>query len=191
MADAKAQVLKLLRGREAARMNFQFPGGAGDILISKASFETVAAAIDAGKVHVSQVTTLPAGVGAQYTGTGTVNLMEVPAITGRVIEAYIMHECIHAYLDLISSNVQDVPEEAAAYVVADLYAKMTNLSDARFSGTPFDEARPLANAILRHRAKGTAGVPVVDATAWATLIAAVRAIPDYAALGTGSTGHDG
>ena len=191
MADAKAQVLKLLRGREATRMNFQFPGGAGDIIVSKASFETVATAIDAGKVNVSQVTTLPAGVGAQYTGTGTGNLMEVPQIVGRVQEAYVMHECLHAYFDLIKSNVQDVPEEAAAYVIADLYAKMTNLKDDRLSGTPFDEARPLASAILKHQARGSAGVPVVDATAWATLIAAVRSVPDYSGLGTGSTGHDG
>lgn len=191
MADAKAQVLKLLRGREAARMNFQFPGGAGDIIVSKAAFEMVAAAIDAGTVHVSQVTTLPAGVGAQYSGTGTSNLMEVPAIAGRVQEAFVMHESLHAYFDLISSNVQDVPEEAAAYIVADLYAKMTNLKDDRLSGTPFDEARPLASAILKHRAKGAAGVPVVDTTAWATLIAAVRSVPEYSALGTGSTGHDG
>jgi hypothetical protein len=190
----KKQVLNLLRGREVKRINFTFPGGAGDATVNAASYERVAAAIEAGTVKLEIPSSFPAGVGASYL-SGTPNRIEFPTIVGRVQEMHFVHESFHCVCDLDTSNVMAVEEECAGMTISMLYAAMTGLRDARVKGHPWDEGGVVASKLLKAWATNkTATTFNVDATAWAALRTAIVGMPIYSSISSSpgvSYTHDG
>lgn len=173
----KDQTPRLLRGREADRIRFVVTTSIGKITINRAVFETVALAIEGGKIGVRTVSTFDAGVGAQYSSDATAGAssgeLEVPPICGCVQEGYVLHECIHAYFDLKKSTIRATEEEAVAFVVNALYFRMTGLAPARWNAEPHATAKAVADELLRRYQAGTPPTPEVGTKTWGALVLAV------------------
>jgi hypothetical protein len=177
----KERVLGLLRGPEALRIRFKVTTTSGPITINRATFATVAKAIDDGKVGVKPFTP-DKSAGARYDpdaapGAPSGQLF-IPPILGRFEEAAVLHESTHAFFDLTKSGIQAAEEEAVCYVVTALYYRMTGLTPARWTVAPL-AGKPLVDALLRQYAVGVSGIPVVDAGAFRALVLAVMIDPTY------------
>lgn len=97
----RSRVLDVLNGPAVARIRFRFPIRGSHVTIAPQTFHHVARAIRLGQVSVRVPTDLAAGVAAQYNdvartradGTAVAaNTLEVVSATGRLDEAYIVHE---------------------------------------------------------------------------------------------------
>jgi hypothetical protein len=116
-SDLKDRVLHLLESTAVSKVEFTLDG----VNIASASFSQVALAIRdkaAGKSGIGFSTEhLPAGADAGYSPSRDV--FKVPSwdygTTGFQRQA-IVHEAIHAYLDIISSTKPALTDEALAYV---------------------------------------------------------------------------
>lgn len=163
--STRSTVLTVLRGDAAHRICFNFTGINGiRVEVDRRSFERVATAIENGSVHLLTASTMPLA-GAQavyYSGAATVtatdgstiniqaNSLFVPPIHGRVQEGYLMHEGVHASLDLTASSaIRAVDDEAAAYITDALYYRMTGRDRARYNREAWEHARTVASSILR------------------------------------------
>jgi hypothetical protein len=189
---AKERVIHILRGHEAGRIRFKIPTKtAGTITINRASFETVASAIQAGKIKVTPQPVFRAGVGAEYHGWAIPGASSgellVPPIFGREQEGLVAHECTHAFFDLTRSGVGAPEEEAICYVVDALYFRMTGLTTHRWNNEPHATAKAVADGLLRQYAKGDIPVPTVSDTEWRVLVLAVMLNPTYLLPAPGST----
>jgi hypothetical protein len=187
----KDRVIHILRGGEAHRIRFKIPATSGTITINRASFETVASAIQAGKIKVTAQTVFRPGVGAEYHGWaiagGASGELVVPPILGREQEGLVLHECTHAFFDLVRSGVGASEEEAICYVVDALYFRMTGLTPPRWSNEPHKTAKAVADGLLHQYAKGDTPVPTVGTDEWHALVLAVMLNPTYLLPPPGST----
>jgi hypothetical protein len=184
---AKADIIQILHGHEAARMRFTFPSGSSSITISQHAFQRVARAIHHDHIRVNVVTTLPVGVAAQYDTVD--DRLDTKATIGRADQGLMLHECTHAFFDITRSPVNALDDEAAAYVVDALYYRMTGLTRPRWSATPHSNAGLVADALLQDYQRGSVAVPAVNATAWTNLRNAIRAVPVYAVGPAGTGGN--
>lgn len=183
---AKQRVIDLLRGQEAKRIRFiATTATAGDVTINRATFATVASAIESHKIKVTVKSHFDNDdVEAQYDsdavpGLGTVpgfssGQLLVPPIVGRDEEGSAMHECTHAFFDLQSIDIGATEEEAISYVVGALYERMTGLPKSRW-GTDqvFQRSHVVAGGLLDQYQRGDVAVPRADDTAFKTLVLAV------------------
>jgi hypothetical protein len=189
---AKDRVVHLLRGHEAARIRFKVPTKtAGTVTINRLSFETVAAAMQTGKIKVTPQGAFRAGVGAEYHGWAIPGASSgellVPPILGREQEGLVAHECVHAFFDLSGSGIGAPEEEAICYVVDALYFRMTGLTTHRWNNEPHATAKAVADGLLRQYAKGDVPVPTVSEKEWQVLVLAVMLNPTYLFPAPGST----
>jgi hypothetical protein len=189
--STKEKVVHLLRGHDTARIRFKVPSKIGVITINRASFLSVASAIESGKIKVTPRTGFRAGVGAEYHGWaipgGRTGELVVPPIIGREQQGLILHECAHAFFDLTSSGVGAAEEEAICYVVDALYFRMTGLTPARWSNEPHKTAKAVADGVLHHYAIGDTPVPTLSLKEWHALVFAVMLNPTYLLPAPGST----
>ena len=130
----KERILALLRGTEAGRIRFTVATTDGLVTVNRAVFETVATAIQTGKIKVTPQAVFSPGVGAEYhTGAvpgGPSGELLIPPLFGREQEGMAMHELTHAFFDLKSTNITATEEEAVCYVVDALYFRMTGSTPA-------------------------------------------------------------
>jgi hypothetical protein len=182
------QILALLRGPEAARIRFSFPGAGGTVTIGPGTFRRVATAIAANRVHVQISNTMPAGVGAQYFATASpsnnppvplANTILTPKIIGRSDLGLALHECVHAAYDLQRTGLSALDDEASAYLVQTLYYRMAGLAAPQWMTTIKGAALQVVNGLLRQYQQGTRGIPAVDAPSWAVLRLTVMVTPIY------------
>jgi hypothetical protein len=182
---SRQQVVNLLRGKETHRIRFSFPASGTTLTINSGSFDTVAQAVEDRRVTVEFTTNQPDGVGAQYSPANTASTPPVsghissPPLHGRAQRLLMIHECTHAFFDLTRTSITAVDDEAASYVVAALYGRMTGLISSRW--TPNTRAaRTIVEGLLRHYATGAAGVPSVNAAGWDALRWVIMTHPIYA-----------
>ena len=179
----KDTIVRLLTGTVARRIRFKVSLSTGSLTINKAAFATVASAIGTGKIKVTTTTTFDPDVGAEYSPTGvpgaTSGDLRVPPICGREQEGLVMHECTHAFFDLMKTNIRATEEEAVCYLVNALYFRMTGLTPTRWTNEPHKTAKSVADRLLHQYALGTSGVPTVDVSTWRVLVFAVGVNPTY------------
>ena len=173
----RERVLSLLRGEAVSRIRFTAVTTAGPVTISRATFATVATAIDSGKIKITPRAVFDGNVAAEYSPEavpgGPSGELLVPLLLGRGEEGYAVHECIHAFFDLKSIALNATQEEALAYVVSALYYRMTGLPPTRWDAEPYATAKTAADGLLRRYAVGVAGIPAVDDNAWRSLMLSV------------------
>ena len=200
---SRQSILTLLRNRVVARVSFTVTVNNGTITVNSATFERVATAIEAGTLNL---TILPANEmpwlnsGAVYFSTaGTANNptyiskygAAIPANSlfsrdtfGRVEEGMVIHEAVHASLDLTSSTgILTVHEEATAMIAEILYNRRMGLSRSRITEQIRVSALPVVETIIR---TGTA-----DATHYQNLVNTITAHPLYSANATLCYTRDG
>ena len=179
----KERIIAMLRGDEAGRIRFTVSATVGPITINRATFATIATAVQAGKIKITPQAVFRPGVGAEYhSGAvpgGPSGELLVPPIFGRVQEGLAMHECTHAFFDLQKIDITATEEEAVCYVVDALYFRMTGLTRPRWSNEPHKTAGSVADGLLRQYAVGVAGIPKVDDSTWRALVLAVAINPTY------------
>src|SRR4051794_37942705 len=110
----ESRVVHILNGPTVARIRFRFPIRGSHVTITRQTFHHVAHAIASGRVIVRAPTDLAAGVAAQYNdvartrANGTVvraNTLEAKPAFGRLDEAIIVHESLHAAYDLLRTGL--------------------------------------------------------------------------------------
>lgn len=185
----RIRVLDVLNGPAVARIRFRFPIRGSHVTIAPQTFHHVARAIRLGRVSVRSPTDLAAGVAAQYNdvartradGTAVAaNTLEVVSAAGRMDEAYIVHEALHAAYDLLRTGLDANAEEASAYVCTALYCRMTGLPRPRWAnGLIYANAAEVARTLLSQYQKGDPGIPWVGEGEWRMLRAAVGLHPVY------------
>jgi hypothetical protein len=185
----RSRVLDVLHGPAVARMRFRFPIRGSHVTIAPQTFHHVARAIRLGQVTVRPPTDLAAGVAAQYNdvartradGTAVAaNTLEVVSAAGRLDEAYIVHESLHAAYDLLRTGLDANAEEASAYVCTALYCRMTGLPRPRWANGPiYANAAEVARTLLSQYQKGDPGIPWVGEHEWKMLRAGVGFDPVY------------
>ncbi|WP_315831622.1 hypothetical protein [Bradyrhizobium prioriisuperbiae] len=193
MSSLDSKVLQVLNGPTVARIRFRFPIAGSHVTIAPQTFHHVARAIQSGRVIVRRPTDLAAGVAAQYNdvartrANGTVvraNTIEVASALGRLDEANIVHESLHAAYDLLRTGLDGNAEEASAYVCTALYCRMTGLPRPRWAnGQIFANAELTARTLLSQYQRGDPGIPWVGNAEWRMLRAGVGLHPIYATGG--------
>lgn len=174
------QVLQVLNGPEVARIRFRFPIRGSQVTITPQTFQHVVLAIQSGKVKVRPKRDFRRGFSAQYDAFD--NVLEVKRVAGRVNEAYVVHESLHAAYDLLRTGIDDNAEESSAYICSALYVCMTGLrAKVEEAKSPiWHSAGRVALKLLEQYQKGDPGIPMVDEHEWRMLRAAVGLSPDYA-----------
>src|SRR6266704_6386258 len=119
----KTRVLQVLNGPTVARIRFRFPIRGSHVTITPQTFHHVARAIVSGRVTVQSPTNLPPSVVAQYVIRA--NTLQIRSVAGRLNEAQVVHESLHAAYDLLRTGIDANAEEASAYVCIALYLRMT------------------------------------------------------------------
>jgi len=189
-----SRVLEVLNGPTVARIRFKFPIRGGHVTITPQTFHHVARAIESGRVIVRPPTDLGAGIAAQYNATARnradgstvrANTLEIASVSGRVKEAHVVHESLHAAYDLLRTGIDANAEEASAYVCSALCLKMTGVHADWGSSQIWLNAKPVAETLLRQYQKGASGIPTVGEHEWHMLRAAVGLHPVYARLRSG------
>lgn len=196
---SRRQVLSLLRGEVVSRVTFSIGTNNGTITVNGSTFRRVARAIDAGSVslHIvpqSQMPLLGAGAvyfsGAAasnnpaYTTAITANSLFTQPLRGRVEEGLLVHESVHASLDLTrSTGILTVWDEAACYLAEILYCRRMGLSRTRISEVIRTAALPAVNSIIR-----TGSAAAADLT---NLVTTITNHPLYAPNATVCYSRDG
>jgi hypothetical protein len=191
----KTNVLQVLNGPTVARIRFRFPIRGSHVTITRQTFQHVARAIVSGQVTVAPPTDLAPSVAAQYNdverhrANGSLvraDTLEVKSAAGRLNEAHVVHESLHAAYDLLRTGIDANAEEASAYVCSALYCRMTGRFRAEW-GTDqiWGAAGRVAQTLLRQYQKGDPGIPMVGEHEWRTLRAGVGLDPLYAGLPSG------
>ncbi len=189
------QVLAVLGSAPIGRIRFRFPLGASHVTIAPQTFYLVAQAIRSGRVIVRRPTDLAAGVAAQYNDVARTradrtvvraNTLEVNLAMGRLNQAYVVHEALHAAYDLLQTRLDGNAEEASAYVVTALYCRMTGLPRPSWANGPiYANAAKAAESLLVQYQRGTAGIPMVGEEPWELLRLGVALSPVYRFQGPG------
>jgi hypothetical protein len=190
-----AQVLAVLNGPVIARIRFRFPLGHSHVTIAPQTFYVVARAIRSGRVVVRRPTDLGPGVAAQYNDVARTradrtlvraNTLEVNSAGGRLDQAYVVHESLHAAYDLLRTGLDGNAEEASAYVVTALYCRMTGLPRPKSANEPiYGNAAQAADTLLAQYQKGDPGIPMVGEGPWDALRLGVAMDPVYRFQGPG------
>jgi len=185
----RSRVLQVLNGPAVARIRFRFPIRGSHVTIAPQTFQHVARAIRLGQVHIKPPTDLAVGVAAQYNDVartradGTVvaaNTLEIKSAAGRLDEAHIVHESLHAAYDLLRTGLDANAEEASAYVCTALYCRMTGLPRPGWAnGQIYANAELTARTLLAQYQKGDPGIPWVGEHEWRMLRAGVGLHPVY------------
>ncbi|QIG92277.1 hypothetical protein [Bradyrhizobium sp. 6(2017)] len=113
-----ASILATLRSAEAQRINFHL----GPWHIDGAAFERIARAIEVGDIKI-RVEPLPQDVEARYDDFNDYVVVPPAFFAGTVGDrAAIIHECVHAIVDLQNSKGQfESSNEAAAFLASFLF----------------------------------------------------------------------
>jgi len=190
------RVVDILRGPIAGRINYSFPDvAAHDVFwpltgvhrVTPAAFHDVARAIESGIIHVEHARDIGAGFDAQYNSSGRTRrdgtvvrakTIEIGGTSGRVQMGAILHECVHAYFDLVHYRMSILTNEAAAYVTSALAYRMTGVPWPRIND-PDRAGENVADRLMHQYATGV-GVPMVSREPWVGLLQAIQASPDYA-----------
>jgi hypothetical protein len=134
---SRDRVIAVLRNSTARRIRFSYEMAAhcGTMSVNHTTFERVARAIENGSIQIDETTPLPPGVFASYSD-GPPNKMTVcPHNThSRHWEANILHESVHASLDLTRSRFSEVDTESAAFFASAIYLVMTGFPVSRYDG---------------------------------------------------------
>lgn len=185
-------MLQVLRGGASQRVNFTISSGGKTITVNGSTFRRVAQAIESGTVSL---TILPQsqmplnGSGAVYYSVAGVsnnpayvnlyganisaNSLFSQESFGRVEEGMLIHESVHASLDLTrSSGILTVFEEAACYIAEVLHNRRNGLSRSRINETIRVATLPVVNSIIE------TGTP--NAAAVTNLINTITTHPLYA-----------
>ncbi len=185
----KSQVLGVLNGPVVARIRFRFPVRGSHVTIARQTFHRVAHAIQSGRVFVQRPTDLTPDVAAQYNfvartrADATVvraDTLEVNSAAGRLNEAHIVHESLHAAYDLLRTGIDANAEEASAYVCSALYCRMTNRTRPEWANDRiWGPAGQVAQTLLTQYQKGDPGIPMVGEDEWRRLRTGVGLHPTY------------
>jgi hypothetical protein len=194
----RQRVIGILRSPTAKRIRFIAPAKyVGDVTIDHTAFETVAKAFEDLRIDivVQPAAAFRRGIAAQYDTTNftipyisvagfTSGTLKVQPITGIVGEDDVIHECVHAYFDLQSIKLGATDNEAIAYVVDALYARMKGLplqsyGDVTTPGIDHS-AIAVADLLLHQYQLGRVAVPRVDTRAFESLRIQVASDQSYA-----------
>ena len=180
----KISVLQVLNGPTVARIRFRFPIRGSHVTIAPQTFHHVARAIVSGRVTVQSPTNLPPSVAAQYVGRA--NTLQIRSVAGRLNEAQVVHESLHAAYDLLRTGIDANAEEASAYVCSALYLRMTGRFRAAWGNDQiWGAAGRVAQTLLSQYQKGHPGIPMVGEHEWRMLRAGVGLHPLYTGLPSG------
>ena len=180
----KTRVLQVLNGPTVARIRFRFPIRGSHVTITPQTFHHVAHAIVSGRVTVQSPKHLPPSVVAQYVIRA--NTLQIRSVAGRLNEAQVVHESLHAAYDLLRTGIDANAEEASAYVCGALYCRMTGGFRAEWANDKiWGPAERVAQTLLRQYQKGDPGIPMVGEQEWRTLRAGVGLGLYYSTLPAG------
>lgn len=146
-------VLAILGGHTCSGISFSLRSIVGStVTVNNSSFQRVIRAIRAGDIIVTDnVASLanPADV-AEYQNGVTSNLMVVrPTHHRRVQEAVVVHESVHASLDIALSRIPRLDNELAAFIAEAFYLRRTGCPLSRYRGDWAEVAMPAVNSMLR------------------------------------------
>lgn len=165
---SRERMLQVLRGSSSARVSFSISSGGRTITVNGSTFQRVAQAIENGTISLtilpqSQIPLNGAGA-VYYSVAGVSNNPSYVSIYGpniaanslfsqdsfgRVEEGMLIHESVHASLDLTrSSGNLTVFEEAACYVAEVLHNRRHGLSRSRINETIRVATLPVVNSII-------------------------------------------
>ena len=138
----QAKILRILRNSDTQRIQFSFSGvTAITISVNGSSFRRVAEAIENGDIAVIEDrTSVPAGTGS-YSGGGAsagsgrsgVFRMGRMQDSSRAFDALVVHEAVHASLDLTHSVVPALDSETAGYIAQGFYLRNSGFNSNRLN----------------------------------------------------------
>jgi hypothetical protein len=145
------QAVGVLRGPLAHRIRFSYTGLAGiRITVDSSSFERVAQAIELGQIHVLEGGAAEGSlVGAYAFRTNEFFLQ--PYSTSPNWGATVVHESVHASLDLTHSRISEPDNEAAAFLTSAMYLRLAGMPAGSWRRNAYNErfVRGTATRALR------------------------------------------
>ena len=140
--NLREKILRVLRSSDTQRIRFSFNGvTAITITINGSSFRQVAEAIENGDIHVAEDrNSVPRGSGS-YSGagatvgpsrSGTFRMGRLPDYS-RAFDALVVHEAVHASLDLTHSVIPYLDSETAGYIAQGAYLRNSGFNKNRLN----------------------------------------------------------
>lgn len=132
--SVKQQILGILHSNETRRIAFSFRGSGGSVSVNHESFSRVARAIASDEIDIvenrfsTDIAMYSSRVDRrEHFAANTLYLGRNPRWS-RLFNALIVHEAVHASLDLARSSLPWVDNEAAGYIAQAYYARNSGLS---------------------------------------------------------------
>ncbi|GEM_PF-7049884 len=139
----REDALQILRSSEASRIRFSFQSlYRTPVSVDHTTFLRVVGAIESGRVRVTDEN-VPANLGGEYDSTplnGGV-LRARPIRSKRSRKSVVIHEAVHASIDLTRTTIAEVDNEAASFIAQFIYLRLTCYPIARMLSANPNEAR--------------------------------------------------
>jgi len=136
----REDVLRILRSGETRRIHFSFTATDGQIIsVNERVFATVIDAIESDRIqidwdHGQWRSDHRAPADARYNSQHNYLLVRPGApLQSRVLEALVIHECVHAFFDLRRRKLPNVDSEAAAYISQGCYLRTSGFDRNRLN----------------------------------------------------------
>jgi hypothetical protein len=139
----REDVLEILRSSAVSRIRFSFTSFYGTpVSVDSTTFQRVVSAIESGQVRVWGEG-VSAGSGGEYDNTAENggDLYSRPIRDRRTRKSVVIHEAVHASIDLTRSTIEEVDNEAAAFLAQFLYLRFTSYSISELLSDNPREAR--------------------------------------------------
>jgi hypothetical protein len=127
----REDVIRVLNSRETHRIAFSFTAtnSIAAVTVNSRSFHRVLHGIQTGHVHF-QPGGMPAGAARYRISTNRLNMGRMNR-ESRLYDALIVHEMVHASLDLSHSMLPHVDSEAAAYIAQGFFLRTSGFDQNR------------------------------------------------------------
>jgi hypothetical protein len=180
------EVIRILTCQAVRRISFSFQTvTASTITVNATTFQRVADKIRSGTVHVTDDLSqlLSQEDTAEYSPRRNLLIVR-PTHNFRANEAVVVHESVHASLDLTRSTIPRVDNEIAAFIAEAFFLRRTGYPYSRYSGDWAESAMPVVNSVLR---TGTASSAHIRRLRTAILNDPVYNSDAHQGCGSGST----
>jgi hypothetical protein len=180
------EVIRILTSQHVRRIEFSFQTiTSSTITVNGTTFQRVADKIRSGIIHVTDDLSQLQSQDDTAEYSPRRNLLIVrPTHSFRANEAVIVHESVHASLDITHSSVPRVDNELAAFIAEAFFLRRTGYPYSRYSGDWAESAMPVVNSVLR---TGTASPAHITSLRTAILNDPVYNSDAHQGCGSGST----
>lgn len=152
--SAKQQMIAILRNSDTARIRFHYRNGTVNVNVNAETFRRVASAVQSGRLNVVENRfpdnrmTYSAWADPSTNDAANTFYLGRNNRSSRDFDALVVHESIHAYMDIARISIPWDDNESIAYIAQGFYLRNSGYPESRMEyGQPFRVGNLIAQTI--------------------------------------------